>query len=59
MLQSTFIHIPGIGRETERGMWSHGISNWDDADKFEKCFGLVGARLKTNSMSTYRSRAKP
>lgn len=46
MLQQTFIHIPGIGRETERDMWAHGIANWDDADRFDKCFGFVGARLK-------------
>jgi uncharacterized protein YprB with RNaseH-like and TPR domain/predicted nuclease with RNAse H fold len=45
MLQQTFIHIPGIGRGIERGLWKHGIRSWDDADKFEKRFGAVGARL--------------
>jgi uncharacterized protein YprB with RNaseH-like and TPR domain/predicted nuclease with RNAse H fold len=45
MLQQTFIHIPGIGKETERELWRHGIRSWDDADKFEKRFGAVGARL--------------
>jgi uncharacterized protein YprB with RNaseH-like and TPR domain/predicted nuclease with RNAse H fold len=45
MLQQTFIHIPGIGKETERGLWKHGIHNWDDADRFEKRFGAVGTRL--------------
>jgi uncharacterized protein YprB with RNaseH-like and TPR domain/predicted nuclease with RNAse H fold len=45
MLQQTFIHIPGIGKETERGLWKHGIRSWDDADKFEKRFGAIGARL--------------
>ena len=25
MLQQTFLHIPGIGRETERQMWANGI----------------------------------
>jgi len=45
MLQQTFIHIPGIGKGTERGLWKHGIRSWDDADKFEKRFGSVGARL--------------
>ena len=45
MLHQTFIHIPGIGKETERGLWKHGIRSWDDADKFEKRFGAVGARL--------------
>ena len=46
MLQQTFIHIPGIGRETEREMWEHGIRSWDDADQFEKRFGLLGAKLQ-------------
>ncbi len=46
MLQQTFIHIPGIGRETERAMWANGIRDWDDADRFEKRFGLLGARLQ-------------
>ena len=46
MLQQTFIHIPGIGRETERGMWANGIRSWDDADRFEKRFGVLGARLQ-------------
>lgn len=46
MLQRTFIHIPGIGKQTERDLWSHGIRSWDDADLFEKRFGAVGARLQ-------------
>jgi uncharacterized protein YprB with RNaseH-like and TPR domain/predicted nuclease with RNAse H fold len=46
MLQQTFIHIPGIGRETEREMWANGIQSWDDADRFEKRFGVLGARLQ-------------
>jgi uncharacterized protein YprB with RNaseH-like and TPR domain/predicted nuclease with RNAse H fold len=46
MLQQTFMHIPGIGRETEREMWQSGIRSWDDADRFEKRFGVLGARLQ-------------
>jgi uncharacterized protein YprB with RNaseH-like and TPR domain/predicted nuclease with RNAse H fold len=46
MLQQTFIHIPGIGKQTELDLWSHGIRSWDDADRFEKRFGAVGARLQ-------------
>jgi len=46
MLQQTFIHIPGIGKQTEMEMWEHGIHSWDDADRFEKRFGAVGARLQ-------------
>jgi len=46
MLHHTFIHIPGIGRQTELELWKGGIHNWDDADRFEKRFGVVGARLQ-------------
>lgn len=46
MLQQTFIHIPGIGKQTEQDLWEHGIHSWDDADRFEKRFGAVGARLQ-------------
>lgn len=46
MLQQTFIHIPGIGKQTELDLWEHGIHSWDDADRFEKRFGAVGVRLQ-------------
>jgi uncharacterized protein YprB with RNaseH-like and TPR domain/predicted nuclease with RNAse H fold len=46
MLEQTFIHIPGVGRQTERDLWADGIRSWDDADLFEKRFGRVGARLQ-------------
>jgi uncharacterized protein YprB with RNaseH-like and TPR domain/predicted nuclease with RNAse H fold len=46
MLQHTFIHIPGIGKQTELDLWKGGIHSWDDADRFEKRFGFVGARLQ-------------
>lgn len=46
MLQQTFLHIPGIGKLTELDLWEHGIHSWDDADRFEKRFGAVGARLQ-------------
>ena len=46
MLRQTFIHIPGIGRRTERELWEHGIQSWDDADRFEKRFGFAGPRLQ-------------
>jgi uncharacterized protein YprB with RNaseH-like and TPR domain/predicted nuclease with RNAse H fold len=47
MLQHTFIHIPGVGKQTELDLWNHGIHSWDDADRFEKRFGAVGARLQS------------
>lgn len=46
MLEQTFLHIPGVGRRTERELWADGIRCWDDADRFEKRFGRVGVRLQ-------------
>ena len=46
MLRHTFIHIPGVGLRTEQDFWKAGIRSWDDADRFEKRFGAVGARLQ-------------
>lgn len=30
MLEQTFIHIQGIGKKTERGLWARGIRTWQD-----------------------------
>ncbi len=30
MIKSTFLHIPGIGKKTERDLWESGIHSWDD-----------------------------
>jgi uncharacterized protein YprB with RNaseH-like and TPR domain/predicted nuclease with RNAse H fold len=46
MLQQTFVHIPGIGKQTELELWKLGIQSWDDADSFEKRFGRVTPRLQ-------------
>src|SRR5579863_8633569 len=46
MLEQTFIHIPGVGIQTEKELWANGIHSWDDADRFEKRFGRVGVRLQ-------------
>ncbi|MBX3120231.1 MAG: ribonuclease H-like domain-containing protein [Fimbriimonadaceae bacterium] len=29
MLRNTFLHIPGVGRTTERALWEKGFSSWD------------------------------
>lgn len=31
ILERTFLHIPGIGPQTERGLWRAGIHNWTSA----------------------------
>jgi len=46
MLQRTFVHIPGIGKQTELKLWEQGIHSWDDADRFEKRFGRIGNRVQ-------------
>lgn len=33
MLQSTFIHLQGIGTKTERALWNQGILTWDDFEQ--------------------------
>lgn len=30
MLQNTFLHIPGVGKVTERRLWEEGCSCWED-----------------------------
>ncbi len=57
MLEQTFIHIPGIGPLTERQLWEGGIRSWDDAERFEKRFGVVGARLQ-KKLDEYIPRSK-
>jgi uncharacterized protein YprB with RNaseH-like and TPR domain/predicted nuclease with RNAse H fold len=34
MLEKTFVHIPGIGQQTERGLWQAGIVSWNDFSGF-------------------------
>ncbi len=29
MLESTFLHLPGVGAKTERDLWKRGIRSWD------------------------------
>ena len=33
MLRNTFLHIPGIGKITEKRLWAKGIRDWDAVDK--------------------------
>ena len=45
MLEQTFVHIPGIGRRTERELWECGIRSWDDFDGFALRPTAIGAGL--------------
>jgi hypothetical protein len=35
-----------LPKQTELALWERGIQSWDDANRFERCFGVVGARLQ-------------
>ncbi len=45
MLQSTFIHIPGVGKTYERKLWENRIITWDDF--LENCNNLNLPREKS------------
>lgn len=47
LLRRTFLHVPGIGEDTERGLWSQGITSWDRLAAFVKHGGAVRARKET------------
>jgi uncharacterized protein YprB with RNaseH-like and TPR domain/predicted nuclease with RNAse H fold len=46
MLEQTFIHIPGIGRRTERELWQAGVTSWDDFADFFTRPAAISARLR-------------
>ena len=45
MLEHTFVHIPGIGRTTEQGLWGHGVRTWADADVVNPGSGQIRPRV--------------
>jgi uncharacterized protein YprB with RNaseH-like and TPR domain/predicted nuclease with RNAse H fold len=52
MLDHTFIHIPGIGRRTERDLWGAGIESWDDFADFFTRPAVIAAGLRRR-LETY------
>jgi hypothetical protein len=44
LLTQTFAHLPGIGEQTERGLWEKGIQCWDDLACVDH--SLLPARLR-------------
>ncbi len=52
MLDQTFIHIPGIGRKTERELWDAGITSWDDFGGFLTRPAPIGNGLRRR-LETY------
>ncbi len=45
MLEHTFVHIPGIGRTTEQGLWGRGVRTWADADRVGLNSGTIRPRV--------------
>jgi len=45
MLRNTFLHIPGIGKVTEKSLWARGLRDWDSAYKASLSNDL-GMRLR-------------
>ena len=52
MLDKTFIHIPGIGRRTERELWKAGITSWEDYGDFLTRPAPISAGLRRR-LETY------
>jgi uncharacterized protein YprB with RNaseH-like and TPR domain/predicted nuclease with RNAse H fold len=56
MLRNTFLHIPGIGKITEKRLWARGIRDWDAVDKISTSSGF-GIRL-SNLLADYIPQSK-
>ncbi len=45
MLQNSFVHLPGIGAETEQKLWDQGLKTWDDLSlNLSRLFGPQKAK---------------
>jgi len=52
MLKNTFIHIKGIGRETEKRLWKKGIYTWNDYKKiYQPLFNLFNKNFQNDIIS--------
>ncbi len=45
MLEHTFVHIPGIGKTTERGLWKQGVHTWADAEGLGQASQKIRSRV--------------
>ena len=50
MLKNTFLHIPGVGSNTERKIWERNVFSWSD---FPKSNGLEIPKKTTERISNY------
>lgn len=52
MLKSTFLHLKGIGKKTERTLWNKGITTWESyAGSFQKQLPLFSEYAVNNPIS--------
>lgn len=56
MLQNTFLHIPGVGKTTEKRLWSEGCNCWDDLLSDPSRWSLGTASKATAKRHLERSR---
>lgn len=57
MLTQTFVHVPGIGRTTERSLWHQGCPDWDTFLQSEKRFSVGSASRELARREIDKSRA--
>lgn len=56
MIQHSFVHLPGIGPETERRFWRDGVQTWDDLEAgVDKFFGAKKALTIARALKECRS----
>lgn len=62
MLQRTFVHLPGIGPQTESTLWDRGIHSWDifcrDENRCDLPFGGKRAAFLRNCTEKSRTRLR-
>jgi hypothetical protein len=56
MIQNSFVHLPGIGHETERRFWSAGVRTWDDLEAgIDSLFGAKRALRIAHALQECRA----
>ena len=57
MLYHTFLHLPGVGRVTERRLWERGVTTWDEYERAFRTQGELFPRLRSAQSTLDASRA--
>ncbi len=56
MLQNSFVHIPGITKQTEQAIWSNDILNWDQFLESGNTIGLSHSKIQKITEHIHLSR---